>query len=99
MSRRRSVDFVGWHGYRRAWLVPLAALLLVLVTGFRPETPLSPALPPTITNEQAGEVISRAETFDAEFTDRRPGTPGSIESAQWMHDQFAELELRVKTVP
>lgn len=99
MGRRRSVDFVGWGLYRRAWLLPALALIVVLVTSFRPEAPVTSTLPPTLQNERAAELLTRSETFAKRFADRRPGTPGAIDSANWMRDEFDALGLRVGTVP
>lgn len=101
MARRRTTDFVAWSSYRRAWVVPLVAGLVLVATSFRAETPVQPTLPPTLQNEQAGELVQQAREFDQRFADRRPGTPGSFDSAQWMLDRFAQLgdDVRAKTVP
>jgi len=99
MSRRRSVDFVGWNLYKRAWLLPAVALAVLVVTSFRPETPIASTLPPTLANEQAADLLARVNDFNTRFPDRRPGTPGSIDSAQWMRDQLSALKLKARTVP
>ncbi|MCW2928115.1 MAG: hypothetical protein JWM86_2083 [Thermoleophilia bacterium] len=100
MVRRRPVDFVGWRLYRRAMLVPVLALLLLLATSFRAERPVAGALPPTLANEQAATLLDDARDFSSRFPDRRPGSPAGIDSAQWMSEAFAEIpKLHVKTVP
>src|SRR5690349_2837659 len=103
MGRRRPTDFVGWRLYRRAWLLPVLALLVLLVTSFRPDAPVASTLPPTLANEQAVELLAAAKDFDAEFPDRRPNTPGAVDSASWMQQQFEDIDasepLQVRTVP
>lgn len=100
MGRRRPVDFVGWRLYRRSLIVPVLALLVLLATSFRAEAPMQAALPPTLANEQAATLLADSHAFSELFPDRRPGTPGAIDSAQWMLDEFQELpQLRAKTVP
>src|SRR6476620_10088472 len=99
MGRRRPVDFVGWRLYRRALLVPVLALLLLLATSFRAERPVDGALPPTLANDQAVTLLDDAASFADRCPDRRPGSPGAIDSAQWMSDEFAALGLVTKTVP
>ena len=98
MGRRRPVDFVGWRLYRRAMLVPVLALLVLLVTSFRAEVPVQGALPPTLADEQAATLLEAGEEFRELFPDREPGSSGSVDSAQWMLDQFAELGIPAKTV-
>lgn len=99
MGRRRPVDFVSWRLYRRALLVPVLALLLLLITSFRAEVPVQGALPPTLANEQAASLMGDAADFERMFPDRRPGESGATDSAHWMREEFAELGLRAKTVP
>lgn len=99
MGRRRPLDFVGWRLYRRAMLVPVLALLVLLATSFRADVPVQGALPPTLANEQAAALIEQAEEFQELFPDRRPGSPDAIDSAQWMLERFRELELAARTVP
>lgn len=99
MGRRRPVDFVGWRLYRRAMVVPVLALLVLLVTSFRADVPVQGALPPTLANEQAAELLGDGASFADLFPDRPPGSPGSIDSAQWMLEQFKELGIPAKTVP
>jgi hypothetical protein len=98
-SRRRPVDFVGWRLYRRAMVVPVLALLVLLVTSFRADVPVQGALPPTLANEQAAALMDDGAQFRSLFPKREPGSPGSIDSAQWMLDEFKELGLPAKTVP
>ncbi|MCB0879160.1 MAG: M28 family peptidase, partial [Thermoleophilia bacterium] len=99
MGRRRPLDFVGWRLYRRAMLVPVLALLVLLVTSFRADVPVQGALPPTLANEQAAKMLDDAAAFEKLFPDRQPGSPGSIDSAQWMLERFKELDLRARTRP
>ncbi|MCW2922066.1 MAG: putative aminopeptidase [Thermoleophilia bacterium] len=99
VSRRRPVDFVGWRLYRRAMVVPVLALLVLLVTSFRAEVPVQGALPPTLANEQAAALLDDGAQFRKLFPTREPGSPGSIDSAQWMLDEFKKLDLPAKTVP
>jgi hypothetical protein len=99
MGRRRPVDFVSWRLYRRALLVPVLALLVLLVTSFRADVPVQGALPPTLANEQAATLLQDAAAFDERFSDRRPGTRDAIDSGQWMLDEFRELGLKAQTVP
>ncbi len=99
MGRRRPLDFVGWRLYRRAMLVPVLALLVLLATSFRADVPVQGALPPTLANEQASSLLDDAANFQRLFPDRQPGSADAVDSAQWMREQFAELGLRVKTVP
>lgn len=99
MSRRRPSDFVNWRLYRRALLVPVLALLVVLMTSFRQDVPLEGTLPPTLANDQASAIIDEAKKFQDSFPSRRPGSTDSIDSAQWMLDQFRQLDLSAKTVP
>jgi hypothetical protein len=99
MGRRRPVDFVSWRLYRRALLVPVLALLVLLVTSFRADVPVQGALPPTLANEQAATLLQDAAEFEERFDDRRPGTRDAIDSGQWMLDQFRELGLKAQTVP
>lgn len=101
MARRRTTDFVAWSAYRRAWVVPLVAGLVLVATSFRAETPVQPTLPPTLQNEQATELVDEAKVFDQRFPDRRPGTTGSFDSAQWMLDRFTQLDgdVSARTVP
>jgi hypothetical protein len=99
MGRRRPVDFVGWRLYRRAMVVPVLALLVLLVTSFRAEVPVQGALPPTLANEQAATLLEDAGQFQELFPERGPRSPGAIDSAQWMLDEFKELGLSAKTVP
>ena len=82
MGRRRPVDFVSWRLYRRALLVPVLALLILLVTSFRADVPVQGALPPTLANEQAATLLQDAAEFDERFDDRRPGTRDAIDSWQ-----------------
>jgi len=99
MGRRRPIDRVNWRLYRRAWLLPALAFVLVLGTSFAPQrTPDSP-LPPSFTNEQASELIDRAAAFSKRFPDRRPGTPGAIDAGQWLRDQLRDAGLTATTVP
>lgn len=99
MARRRPVDFVGWRLYRRTWVVPVLALLVLLATSFRAEVPVQGALPPTLANDRAVQLLDRSQEFTALFPDRRPGSPGAIDSAQWMLDEFRALDLAPRTVP
>lgn len=99
MGRRRPVDFVGWRLYRRALVVPVLALLVLLVTSFRADVPVQGALPPTLANEQAAKLLQDAEQFRGLFPDRRPSSSGSVDSAQWMLERFREIGLAAKTVP
>ncbi len=99
MVRRRPVDFVGWRLFRRALVVPALALLVLLVTSFRADAPVQGALPPTLANAQATDMLHDAKEFRDRFPDRRPGSPDAIDSAQWMLEQFTQLGLATKTVP
>lgn len=98
MGRRRPVDFVGWRLYRRALVVPVLALLVLLVTSFRADVPVQGALPPTLANEHAAKLLTDAEQFRGLFRERQPGSPGSVDSAQWMLERFRDLGLQAKTV-
>ena len=100
MGRRRPIDFINWTLYRRSLLVPAAALLVLLATSFRAEEPVTSTLPPTLANEQAGQLIEEAAQFDQLFPDRRASTAGAVDSAQWMRDEFTAMHnLTVRTVP
>jgi hypothetical protein len=100
MGRRRPVDFVGWRLYRRALLVPVLALLVLLATSFRAEAPMQAALPPTLANEQAASLLGDSHDFSELFPDRHPNSAGASDSAHWMLDEFRQIpELRAKTVP
>lgn len=101
VSRRRPVDFVGWRLYRRAMVVPVLALLVLLVTSFRAEVPVQGALPPTLANEQAAALLDDGAQFRKLFPHREPNSSGSVDSAQWMLDEFKELGpgITAKTVP
>ncbi|MCW2922662.1 MAG: hypothetical protein JWM98_66, partial [Thermoleophilia bacterium] len=101
MARRRPVDFVGWRLYRRSFVVPVLALLVLLVTSFRAEVPVQGALPPTLANERAAELLGRSQEFTALFPDRRPNTAGDVDSAQWMRDEFTKVDpkMRARTAP
>ncbi len=99
MGRRRPVDFVGWRLYRRALVVPVLALLVLLATSFRAEVPVQGALPPTLANEQAATLLEDGRHFRELFPAREPGSPGAIDSAQWMLGEFKKLELPARTVP
>ncbi|MCW2950112.1 MAG: hypothetical protein JWN41_1125 [Thermoleophilia bacterium] len=100
MGRHRPTDFVAWSLYRRAWLIPGLALLVLLVTSFGTQAPIQGTLPPTIGDEQAANLVVARDAFLAQFPDRRPGTPGDLDSAQWMRDQFEALpEVTADTVP
>lgn len=99
MARRRNVDWVSWHLYRRAWLVCAAAFLLVLVTGFRPQEAPEAPLPPSFDRAQAQAVIDRAREFDHEYPDRRPGTSSAVEAARWVQERFDELGVAARIVP
>lgn len=99
MAARRPVDWLNWKLYRRSWALCALAWLVVAGTSFRAEAPPAPALPPTFTNEQAGELLDRAAQLDKSYPDRRPGTTGSLDSAHWVHQQFEALGLRPMTVP
>jgi hypothetical protein len=99
MGRRRPLDFVGWRLYRRAMLVPVLALLVLLATSFRADVPMQGALPPTLANEQAQALLDDAAEFRRLFADRQPGSPGAFDSAQWMLERFRELDLSARTVP
>lgn len=95
----RPGDHVSWTMYRRAWLVPALAFVLLLVTSFQIDEPGVSALPPTIQNDQAGELLEQGRDFATRFPDRQAGTEGAFDSAQWMHDQFVERGLAARTVP
>jgi hypothetical protein len=101
MGRRRPTDFVSWSLYRRAWALPVLALVVLLATSFQPDAPVAGTLPPTLANEQAGELLERSRAFSKQFPDRRPGSQGAgaVDSAQWMKDEFAALDLTARTVP
>lgn len=99
MGRRRPVDHINWRLYRRAWALCALALVVVLATSFRPQVPPQPALPPTFTNEQAGDLVARAARFDQAFPDRRAGTPGAVDSAQWVRSEMKALGLTATTSP
>lgn len=96
---RRSVDWVNWRLYRHAWALVVLATIVLLATSFRPEEPAGSTLPPTFTNEQAQALVQRAREFDDLFPDRRPGTGGSLDAAQWMRGEFDHLGLRARIVP
>lgn len=100
MGRRRPTDFVAWSLYRRAWLVPGLAMLVLLVTSFGTEPPVQGTLPPTLGNEQAARMLEARDGFLQQFPDRRPGTSGANDSAQWMRDQFQAIPyVSADTVP
>lgn len=99
MGRRRPIDRVNWRLYRRSWLLPALALVVVLATSFAPDrTPDSP-LPPSFTNEEAAGLIAEADRFSDRFGDRRPGSPGAIDAAQWIRDELRDEGFRATTVP
>jgi hypothetical protein len=77
------------------------ALLVLLVTSFRADVPVQGALPPTLANDQAAQLLEDSAHFHKLFPDRQPGSPGSIDSAQWMLDQFHDVgsEISARTVP
>lgn len=99
MGRRRPNDWVNWRLYRRAWIPCVLALLVVIGTSFRPQTPPPSQLPPTFTNEQAQALAGAARAFDMQFADRRPGRPGALDSAEWVRGRFEKLGLDTTTVP
>ncbi|MCW2971837.1 MAG: hypothetical protein JWN72_110 [Thermoleophilia bacterium] len=100
MGRRRPTDFIAWSLYRRAWLIPGLALLVLLVTSFASQPPVQGTLPPTLGNEQATNLLEARDEFVAQFPDRRPNTSGANDSAQWMRDQFNTLpDVSAVTVP
>ncbi|MBC7462529.1 MAG: hypothetical protein H7287_14325, partial [Thermoleophilia bacterium] len=100
MGRRRPTDFIAWSLYRRAWLIPGLALLVLLATSFTAQAPVQGNLPPTLGNEQATNLLEARDAFTAQFPDRRSGTAGAVDSAQWMRDQFMTLpDVSAITVP
>jgi hypothetical protein len=80
-------------------VVPVLALLVLLVTSFRADVPVQGALPPTLANEQAAALLDDSAQFRALFPNRKPNSSGSVDSAQWMREEFKELGLAAKTVP
>jgi hypothetical protein len=99
MARRRTVDWVAWHLYRRAWVVCACAFVLVLATGFRPQAAPESPLPPSFGRAEATAIVDRAHLFNKDFPDRRPGTSGAVEAAHWVQDRFGELGLKARIVP
>ena len=99
MGRLRPTDWVNWRLYRRAWALCALALLTVLATSFQPQVPPQAQLPPTFTNEHAAALIDRARSFDALYPRRMPGSPGSIDSAQWVRNELRRLGWTATTVP
>ncbi len=88
MGRRRPTDWIDWLLYRRAWLPACAALVLVLITSFQPDPAVMPAQPPGFTAADAQSILHAADTINSKYPDRRPGTSGAADSAQWVRDQL-----------
>lgn len=91
MARRRPIDWVNWTLYQRGWILCVLAFVVVLATSFAPSPPPQPELPPTYTNGEAAKLAKSIKEFDANFPDRRPGSAGSLESAQWIKQQLASM--------
>lgn len=92
MGRRRPTDWIDWLLYRRAWLPAGAALVLALITSFQPDPPAMPAQPPGFTAADAQAVVRDADAINAKYPDRRPGTSGAADSAQWVRDQLRIIQ-------
>ncbi len=90
--------WVRWRQYLRGWLPVVGALMIVFATSFLPGVPSSESTLYEFTNEDAKNVVKDANLFAKQFPSREAGTPGAVDSAQFIRDQFTGLGLTTRIV-